>query len=354
MPARGQAESGYSEEYRRAVVRRIDPRSRTAGIAAAARAEHLPEHTVRRWYSAWASTGQLTARPHSGGNPPLLTWAETQALYNWLDADNTLSNSQLAARLRRVRVYHKRVSPQRISEYLSGADPPFVRLTASRVDPDVLTDVTIAQRVRFSRRRARIPLSRQVYLDEKFFYLRRPATRVRGRRGSRQYLVAPYRSHRVLFFCALTQRGWFAPKLIDASLNDRTFRTWAAEDFVPQLRRDDVVYLDQLGKGSAHVASAMHYNPTFVRSVRGRRAQLEYTPRKTPQANPTELLFNYLEEAVRRRASSSFDDLWRVIRRRLVSITPEMTSGWLSHRATDRDMIAQERTLGIDRREFLL
>jgi transposase len=347
MPKLSQRYEGYPEEYRRSVVRRVNPRSHAGGYAAVARAEQVPERTVRRWHHEWLQTGRVAALAHSGGRRPFLTWAETQSLYRWLDNDNTLSNQQLASQV--LRYFGKRIAPRTISDYLSGADPPFVRLTASLADPDVLTDATVTQRIRFSRRRARVPRARQAYADEKFFYLLRPATRVRGRRGSRQWVVAPYRSKRVLFFCALTERGWFAAKLVDASLNDQTFTEWALEDLTPQLRRDDVLYIDQLGKGRARQPSSSHYNPRFLRAVARRRASVEHTPRKSPQANPIELMFNYLESAVRRSAPATFDGLWRVIRQRLNSITPEMIRGWFDRRATDHDMLAQERALGIDR-----
>jgi len=350
MPKLEQPFWGYSEDYRRTVVARVDPRSRTAGIAAVARAEGLPERTVRRWYNDSVTLRQVPSLAHSGGREPRLSANEKRRVYGWLDADNTLTNQQLATRA--WRHFGKRVTPQTIGRYLAAAEPPFVRMTASRVDPDVMTDATMVQRIAFSRRRSRVPRSKHVYADEKFLYLRRPGTRVRGRRGSRQWTVAPYHSKRVLLFCGLTLEGWFGAKLVDDQLNDRTFTEWAAEDLVPHLQRGDVLYIDQLGKGSAAVPSSMHYNHEFVQAVRARRAQLEHTPRKSPQANPVELMFNYIESAVRRRAASTFDGLWAVVLRRLNSITPTMIRRWFERRATDADMVEQELALGIDRRSY--
>jgi len=262
-----------------------------------------------------------------------------------VDDDNSLSNQQLASRLRRV--FHKDISPRRISDYLAGADPPFVRLTPSRTDPDVLTDETLRQRAVVSRRRRDVPWERQLYADEKFFYVQRPPSYVRSRRGQRQFQIAPYAAKRYLFFCALSLHGWFAARLVDATLNDQTFRDWAMADLVPDIRRNDVLYLDQLGRGRARVPSTMHYNTEVIRAIHRARAAVEHTPRKSPQANPIELLFNFLETRVRRAMPDSFDALWTVVRRALNDVTPEMIEGWYRKRATDADMREQEESLGL-------
>jgi len=271
-------------------------------------------------------------------------------LYSWLDDDNTLTNQQLATRV--LRNIHKRVTPQTISTYLAAADPPFVRLVPTRTDPDVLTIETMRQRTAFSRRRRDVPWARHVYVDEKFLYLQRPLTRVRGRRGSRQIQLAPYRTKRMLFICALSLHGCFGAQLSSEQLNDQTFSEWAHECLVPELRRDDVVFLDQLGKGRARAPTSIHYNPTVIQAIRRKRAQVEFIPRKTPEANPIELLFNFLEASVRRATPSSTDALWTVVQRTLRSVTPEMIQSWFQLRASDKDMIRQERALGIDRRNY--
>jgi transposase len=151
--------------------------------------------------------------------------------------------------------------------------------------------------------------ARLVFIDET--WAKTNMTRARGYapRGERLVGAAPHGHwNTTTFVGALTTRGFIAPMVVDGAVNGAVFRAYVEQVLVPELRRGDVVVMDNLG---SHAAAGVR------RAVEGAGCRLLYLPPYSPDLNPIENAFSKLKRLLRSAAERTVDGLWSAIGRLL-------------------------------------
>ena len=92
--------------------------------------------------------------------------------------------------------------------------------------------------------------------------------------------------------------------LLDGPMNGDAFLAYIQQVLVPELRRGDIVVMDNL---PAHKVSGVR------QAIEAAKAHLLYLPPYSPDFNPIEMAFSKLKAILRKAAARSIDDLWQVI-----------------------------------------
>ncbi len=136
----------------------------------------------------------------------------------------------------------------------------------------------------------------------------------RAPRGERLRVGVPHGHWKTTTFVAgLRRDGLVAPWVIDGAINREAFETYVEKVLVPELRRDDVVIMDNLSS---------HKGPKLRAMIEAAGAQLLYLPSYSPDFNPIELAFAKLKALLRKAAERTVEALWTAIGRLLDAFTP--------------------------------
>jgi transposase len=90
----------------------------------------------------------------------------------------------------------------------------------------------------------------------------------------------PHHWKTTTFIGALTLRGFIAPFVIDGPINRLAFETHVEKVLLPELRKGDVVIMDNLPG---------HKGPRVRQLIEAAGAELYYLPPYSPDLNPIEL-----------------------------------------------------------------
>jgi transposase len=162
-----------------------------------------------------------------------------------------------------------------------------------------------------------------VFIDETWAKTNMARTHGYAPRGERLVDSAPHGHwHTTTFIGALTARGFIAPMVVDGAVNGAAFRAYVEQVLVPELRRGDVVVMDNLG---SHKMAA-------VRSaVEGAGCRLLLLPPYSPDLNPIENAFSKLKRLLRKAAERTVDGLWAAIGRLLDRFTRRECRNYFRH-----------------------
>jgi len=116
------------------------------------------------------------------------------------------------------------------------------------------------------------------------------------------------------FIGALTLRGFIAPFVIDGPINRLAFETYVEKVLVPELRKGDVVVMDNL---------TGHKGPRVRQLIEAAGASLFYLPPYSPDFNPTENAFAKLKALLRKAAERTVEGLWTAIGQLIDLFTPK-------------------------------
>ena len=127
----------------------------------------------------------------------------------------------------------------------------------------------------------------------------------RCRRGERLRVSVPHGHWKTTTFIgALTLRGFIAPFVIDGPINRLAFETYVEKVLVPELRKDDVVIMDNL---------PAHKGPRVRQLIEAAGGKLLYLPPYSPDFNPIENAFAKLKALLRKAAERTVERLWTAI-----------------------------------------
>jgi transposase len=153
-----------------------------------------------------------------------------------------------------------------------------------------------------------------VFIDETWASTKMARTHGRCRRGERLRLGIPHGHWKTTTFVAgLTTRGMVAPFVLDGPVNRNAFETYIERVLVPELRKGDIVVMDNL---SSHKGSKTR------EMIEAADASLLYLPPYSPDFNPIENAFAKLKALLRKAAERTIDGLWTAIGRFLDLFTP--------------------------------
>jgi len=125
--------------------------------------------------------------------------------------------------------------------------------------------------------------ARLVFLDETATSTNMVRLRGRCSRGQRLIDHVPHGHWKTITFVAgLRRRAMVAPLVLDGPMNATTFVTYLKECLVPELKRGDVVMMDNL---------PVHRVAAVREVIEAAGAKLRYLPKYSPDLNPIEQAF---------------------------------------------------------------
>ena len=104
-----------------------------------------------------------------------------------------------------------------------------------------------------------------------------------------------------------------APMVLDGPINGAAFQAYGEQVLVPELKRGDIVIMDNLGS---------HKGAAVRRAIEAAGAKLLYLPPYSPDFNPIENAFAKLKALLRKAVERTVDGLWAAIGRLLDLLTP--------------------------------
>jgi len=124
------------------------------------------------------------------------------------------------------------------------------------------------------------------------------------------------------FVAALRADGLVAPMVADGAITGALFRAYVEQVLVPELRRGDVVVMDNL---------QCHKVTGVAQAVRRAGARVLYLPAYSPDLNPIEQAFAKLKAELRRREERTVDRLWEVLGESLDWFSPHECQNYFRH-----------------------
>src|SRR3712207_4053902 len=134
-----------------------------------------------------------------------------------------------------------------------------------------------------------------------------------GRRGA---------TNTTTFVAGLRSKGVIAPCVLDGAMTGEVFRTYVEQMLAPNLRRGDVVVMDNL---PAHKVAGVR------EAIQAAGASLMYLPSYSPDLNPIEQFFAKLKALLRKAAARTREALWATIATVLDTITPAECRNYLTN-----------------------
>ena len=155
--------------------------------------------------------------------------------------------------------------------------------------------------------------------------------RLRGRapRGKRLRVGIP-RGHwkTTTFVAGLRLTGMMAPFVLDGPMNRSAFLAYVRQVLAPELKRGDVVILDNL---PAHKGSSVR------EAIEAAGASLLYLPAYSPDFNPIENAFAKLKALLRKAAERTVEGLWAAIGRLIDLFPPQECANYFTAAGYDPD-----------------
>jgi transposase len=169
----------------------------------------------------------------------------------------------------------------------------------------------------------RLTPARLVFIDETWAKTNMTRTHGYAPRGERLVDHAPHGHwHTTTFVGALTTRGFIAPMVVDGAVNGAVFKAYVEQVLVPELRRGDVVAMDNL---------RCHQVDGVRAAIEGAGCRLLYLPPYSPDLNPIENAFSKLKRLLRTAAERTVDGLWATIGRLLDQFTRPECRNYFRH-----------------------
>jgi transposase len=168
-----------------------------------------------------------------------------------------------------------------------------------------------------------LDVRRLVFIDETWAKTNMTRTHGYAPRGERLVEAAPHGHWQTTTFVgAVRATGFIAPLVVDGAVNGELFRAYVEKVLVPELRRGDVVVMDNLG---SHKVAGVR------RAIERAGCRLLYLPPYSPDLNPIENAFSKLKRLLRAAAERTADRLWAAIGRLLDRFTPRECRNYFRH-----------------------
>jgi transposase len=168
-----------------------------------------------------------------------------------------------------------------------------------------------------------VKLDQLVFLDEFGATTNMARTRARSVRGQRAVCKTPAGHWKVLStIAALTVHGMLGSGSFDGATDTETFLAFVREGLVPNLRKAQVVVLDNL---SAHKSSEVD------RLIESAGARVMRLPPYSPDYNPIEMAISKIKSLLRKAARREVDALLKAIEEAIGSITADDAINFIRH-----------------------
>jgi transposase len=139
-------------------------------------------------------------------------------------------------------------------------------------------------------------------------------THGRAPKGRRLRMSVPHGHWKTTTFVAgIRTTGLVAPFVLDGPINRDAFEAYVDKVLVPDLKRGDVVIMDNLSS---------HKGPRVREMIEAAGASLLYLPPYSPDFNPIEKAFSKLKALLRKAAERTVEGLWTTMGQLLDAFTP--------------------------------
>jgi transposase len=150
-------------------------------------------------------------------------------------------------------------------------------------------------------------------------------TRLRGRapRGERLVDKVPHGHWKTTtLIAALGISGMRCSTVVDGAVNGDVFEAFVEQVLVPELRRGDVVVMDNLSS---------HKRERVRQLIEAAGARLVFLPPYSPDLNPIEQIFAKVKQLLRSLACRTRDALWNAMQSVLDKVTPSDATNCFKH-----------------------
>ncbi len=163
---------------------------------------------------------------------------------------------------------------------------------------------------------------RLVFIDETWASTNMARRHGRAPRGQRLRVGVPHGHWKTTTFVAgLRNSGIVAPFVLDGPINRNAFEAYVEKVLVPELRRGDIVVMDNLSS---------HKGPRIRQMIEAAGGLLLYLPPYSPDFNPIENAFAKLKALLRKAAERTIEGLWTVIGQLLDAFTPNECTNYFA------------------------
>ena len=146
---------------------------------------------------------------------------------------------------------------------------------------------------------------RLVFLDETSVKTNMTPLRGRSLKGERLIADAPFGKWQTPpFIAGLRCDELVAPWIIEGAMDGPLFDSYIRTQLVPDLKRGDVVILDNLN---------VHKSPRAAQALAEVGAWFLFLPKYSPDLNPIEMAFAKLKTLLRKAKARTYDALWRAV-----------------------------------------
>lgn len=168
-----------------------------------------------------------------------------------------------------------------------------------------------------------LPVERFVFIDETGASTKMTRTHGRAPKGRRLVGAVPHGHWKsTTFVAALRNTGMTAPMAIDGAMNGDLFCAYVNQVLVPELRRDDIVVMDNLSS---------HKRLEVREAIEAAGARLVYLPPYSPDFNPIENAFAKLKSLLRSAAKRTIDELWSFFGQAIDAFAPNECLNYFRH-----------------------
>jgi transposase len=179
------------------------------------------------------------------------------------------------------------------------------------------------QRETFVRNQPKLKTSKLVFLDESGFRLGSPPNYGWSPLGDKSVGKATHGHWKTMTMIgAIALNGWRGFMTINAPTDGDVFRAFVVQQLIPNLRRGDIVVMDNL---------AAHKRPDIVAAIRTARADVLFLPPYSPDYNPIEKAWSKLKETLRRMTTLTREAFDHSVATAMDLISKADVRAWAKH-----------------------
>lgn len=180
-----------------------------------------------------------------------------------------------------------------------------------------------AKRLAFIEAQPTLDIQRLVFVDESGFRLDSPPRYGWAPRGKASPGKAVHGKWTTMTMIgAIALDGFRGLMTIDAGTGNDVFRAFVEHELVPNLKRDDIVVLDNLSS---------HRDKVAIELIHDVGADVLHTPPYSPEFNAIEKTWSKMKEFLRRAETSTRDLFDKAVAGAMDTITRSDIAGWIRH-----------------------
>ncbi|MDR6146229.1 transposase [Sphingomonas sp. SORGH_AS870] len=291
---------------------------------AAARRFGVAAATVIRWHDQRRSTGGYAAKPQGGDTRSRRIEAYAHTILSLHEARRDITFGRAAQRAGPGGGDGRNLDAASLLRPSRGHAQ---KKTGHAIEQD-RADV-LSQREAWFDGQPDLDPARLVFIDETWTAANMTRSHGRCRRGERLRMGYPHGHRKTTTLVAgLRTTGMVAPMVLDGPINGDWFEAYVDQVLVPDLRRGDIVIMDNLSS---------HKRASIRDLIEAAGARLMFLPPYSPDFNPIEKAFARLKAMLRKAGERTVSGLWSLIGKLVDLFQPQECANYFSSCGYDPD-----------------